>query len=104
MIKKLLGAGLVLAVSVVAGAALAQDKMKVGFVYVGPIGDHGWTYQHDQGRLALEAALGDQVETTFIENVAEGADAEQRASIGESQLSCAVSFGSQRCVDEESDL
>ncbi len=75
MIKKLLGAAL--AISAVAGVAMAEDKMKVGFVYVGPIGDHGWTYQHDQGRLALEAALGDQVETTFIENVAEGADAER---------------------------
>lgn len=77
MMNKLLGAGLALALSAVAGAGLAQDKMKVGFVYVGPIGDHGWTYQHDQGRLALEDALGDQIETTFIENVAEGADAER---------------------------
>jgi len=34
--------------------ALAQDKTKVGFIYVGPIGDGGWTYEHDQGRLAVE--------------------------------------------------
>jgi len=55
----------------------AQEKMKVGFVYVGPIGDHGWSYQHDQGRLALEKALGDKVETTFVEKVSEGPDAER---------------------------
>ncbi|MGE0253626.1 MAG: BMP family ABC transporter substrate-binding protein [Alphaproteobacteria bacterium] len=50
---------------------------KVGFVYVGPIGDHGWSYQHDVGRKAIEAALGDKVSTTFVENVAEGPDAER---------------------------
>ncbi|WP_343080989.1 BMP family ABC transporter substrate-binding protein [Ostreiculturibacter nitratireducens] len=59
------------------GAALAQDKVKACFVYVGPIGDGGWTYQHDQGRLAVEAAYGDKVETAYQENVPEGADAER---------------------------
>lgn len=58
-------------------SASAADPLKVGFVYVGPIGDHGWTYQHDQGRLLLEKTLGEKVETTFVENVAEGADAER---------------------------
>ena len=57
--------------------ALADDPMKVGFVYVGPVGDHGWTYQHDQGRLAVEAHFGDAVATTYVENVNEGADAER---------------------------
>lgn len=57
--------------------ALAEDPLKVGFVYVGPIGDHGWSFQHDQGRLALEEHFGDKVETTFVENVSEGADAER---------------------------
>jgi simple sugar transport system substrate-binding protein len=58
--------------------ALAEDDpMKVGFVYVGPIGDHGWSYQHDQGRLGVEAHFGDAVDTTYVENVAEGADAER---------------------------
>ena len=38
------------------GAALAAEKLKVGFVYVGPVGDHGFTYQHEQGRLALQKA------------------------------------------------
>lgn len=72
-----------------AGASLAAAAMpmlarpalaapaKVGFVYVGPIGDHGWSYQHDVGRKAIEAALGDKVSTTFVENVAEGPDAER---------------------------
>ncbi|MCH2340130.1 BMP family ABC transporter substrate-binding protein [Pseudomonas sp. NPDC047963] len=60
-----------------AGAAIAADPLKVGFVYVGPIGDHGWTYQHEMGRQHLEKELGEQVETTFVENVAEGADAER---------------------------
>lgn len=55
----------------------AGDKLKVGFIYVGPVGDHGWTYMHDQGRLQVEKELGDKVETTYVENVPEGADAER---------------------------
>ena len=38
------------------------DKLKVGFVYVGPVGDHGWTYMHNEGRLAVKEAFGDKVE------------------------------------------
>ena len=53
------------------------DKTKVGFIYVGPVGDHGWTYMHDQGRLTVEKELGDQVETTYVESVKYGADAER---------------------------
>ncbi|MGR3760119.1 BMP family ABC transporter substrate-binding protein [Roseobacteraceae bacterium NS-SX3] len=60
-----------------ATGAMAQDKTKVGFVYVGPVGDGGWTYEHDQGRKAVEAELGDQVETVYVESVAEGPDAER---------------------------
>lgn len=56
--------------------AMAADPMKVGFVYVGPVGDHGWTYQHDQARKELEKAIPG-VKTTYVENVAEGADAER---------------------------
>ncbi|MDP6191146.1 MAG: BMP family ABC transporter substrate-binding protein, partial [Gammaproteobacteria bacterium] len=58
-------------------SAFAADKLKVGFIYIGPPGDHGWTYQHDQGRKAVEAQLGDQVETVYVENVPEGPDAER---------------------------
>lgn len=56
------------------GAAL---PVKAAFVYVAPLTDAGWVRQHEQGRLAVEAALGDRVRTTFVENVAEGADAER---------------------------
>ncbi len=70
----------VLTAALISGANVAQaadDPMKVGFVYVGPVGDHGWTYQHDQGRLAIEKRFGDKVKTSYVENVAEGADAER---------------------------
>ena len=65
-----------LALSVSAGAAQAE-KLKACWVYVGPVGDYGYSYQHDQGRKAVEKALGDKVETAFLENVAEGPDAER---------------------------
>ena len=56
-----------------------DEKLKVGFIYLGPPGDHGWTYQHDQGRLALERALGDQVETLYVEGVPEEGVAAENA-------------------------
>src|ERR1700710_259439 len=59
------------------GGASAADKLKVGFIYLGPIGDLGWTYQHDLGRLAMVKEFGDKVETTFLENVSEGPDSER---------------------------
>ncbi|TNJ47820.1 BMP family ABC transporter substrate-binding protein [Phaeobacter sp. B1627] len=65
------------ALGLAAGGALAQDKTKVGFVYVGPVGDGGWTYEHDQGRKAVAEEFGDAVETVYVENVAEGPDAER---------------------------
>jgi len=65
------------AATLAAGSAFAQDPVKVGFIYVGPIGDGGWTYEHDKGRLAVEEAFGDQVETVYQESVPEGADAER---------------------------
>ena len=60
-----------------ATGAMAQDKTKVGFVYVGPVGDGGWTYEHNKGRLAVEEHFGDKVETVFVESVPEGPDAER---------------------------
>jgi len=64
--------------SVTAGLpAHAADPLKVAFVYVGPVGDAGWTYAHEQGRQALEKSLGAKVKTTYVENVPEGADAER---------------------------
>jgi len=78
------------------GRPRAQAPVRAGFVYVGPVGDHGWTYAHDVARRELEAALGDQVATTFVENVSEGPDAErvirQLAAAG-NDLVFATSFG-----------
>lgn len=64
------------ALGLAAGAA-AADTTKVGFVYVGPVGDGGWTYEHDKGRQAVEAHFGDAVETVYVESVPEGPDAER---------------------------
>ena len=75
--KKLLAVMAGLALSLAVGAASGADKPKVGFIYIGPTGDHGWTYQHDQGRLAVEEALGDQVEIIYVESVPEGPDSER---------------------------
>lgn len=60
-----------------AQTARASEPLKVGFVYVAPLGDMGWVRQHEEGRQAVQAALGDRVKTTFVENVPEGADAER---------------------------
>ena len=65
----------ILASMVLAIPASAADPLKVGFIYVGPTGDHGWTYQHDRGRIAVEQEFGDKVETTYVESVPEGSDA-----------------------------
>lgn len=74
MIRKLLTAGVFLLSSLSIAHA---EPFKVGFVYVGPIGDHGWTYMHDKGRLAVEDHFGDAVETVYVESVPEGPDATQ---------------------------
>ena len=57
--------------------AAAPSVLKVAFVYVGPVGDAGWTFAHDSARKAAEAEFGPRIPTTFIENVPEGADAER---------------------------
>jgi len=65
-------------VAAATGGAFAQmDKVKACFIYVGPIGDFGWSYQHHQGVLQVEEELGDKVETAYLESVPEGADAER---------------------------
>ncbi len=69
------GAGAVATASLMGRPALAQDKVKIGFVFLGPIGDYGWTWAHNKGREAVDAALGDKVETVYVENVAEDASA-----------------------------
>jgi simple sugar transport system substrate-binding protein len=84
------------ALSCAAVGAYAAEPLKVAFVYLGPVGDGGWTWQHDQGRQALEKAMGNKIKTTFVENVPETADAErvlrQLAADG-NQLIFATSFG-----------
>ncbi len=95
-LKLLLATLVAIFTSLTALTTNAADPLKIGFVYVGPVSDHGWTYRHDLGRLAIEEALGDKVETTFVESVAEGADAErvirQLASDG-NKLIFTTSFG-----------
>lgn len=84
MFKNLARASVVtlIAMSVHALPAQAQSSnpkpaLKVAFVYVSPIGEAGWTFQHEQGRLAMQKALGDSVASTAVEAVAEGADSER---------------------------
>ena len=60
-----------------AGTVTAEEQLKIGFVYVSPIGDAGWTFQHDISRKDLEKALGAKLKTAFVESVPEGADAER---------------------------
>ncbi len=57
--------------------ALPQAPLKIGFVYVAPLTDAGWVRQHEEGRKAVDAALGNRVNTTYVENVPEGPDAER---------------------------
>lgn len=79
------------------GAAMAQDDpFQVGFIYIGTPGDYGWTYEHDRGRLAVEEAYGDAVETVFLESVPEGADAERAITtmvLGGADMVFTTSFG-----------
>lgn len=94
---KLLGAGLAAgAAPALLRPAAAAAPYNVGFVYVGPVSDFGYTYQHDQARKAIDAAYGDKVKTTYVENVPEGPDAErviaELASKGNG-LIFATSFG-----------
>jgi simple sugar transport system substrate-binding protein len=90
--KKLMmtAAAFAVAMGMASASASAADKIKACFVYVGAIGDFGWTYQHDQGRLAVEKELGDKVETVYVENVAE-ADSE-RAIERLARDGCAIIF------------
>ncbi|MCO6381161.1 BMP family ABC transporter substrate-binding protein [Oceanicola sp. 502str15] len=99
MKKRTLLKGAVAALALAASPALAEshsEKTKVGFVYVGPVGDGGWTYEHDQGRKAVEAEFGDAVETVYVENVPEGPDAERvitQMALDGADLIFTTSFG-----------
>jgi simple sugar transport system substrate-binding protein len=77
-------------------AAPAAEPLKVGFVYVGPVGDAGWTFAHDLGRRHIEQKFGDRIRTSFVEKVPEGPDAERviRDLVAQgNRLIFATSFG-----------
>lgn len=80
-----------------AGGALAQDDpFTVGFIHVGSTGDMGWSFTHDQGRIAMDEAMGDAVTTVVAESVSEGADAERvmtQMILGGADMIVATSFG-----------
>jgi basic membrane protein A and related proteins len=63
--------------SVFSQTKTTQEPLKAAWVYVAPLTDAGWVRQHDEGRKAVQAALGNQVKTSYVENVPEGADAER---------------------------
>ncbi|SFP55849.1 nucleoside-binding protein [Mesorhizobium sp. NFR06] len=91
--KKLLIALMTTAAALsLAATAEAAGKLKACWVYTGPIGDFGYSYQHDQGRLEVEKALGDKVETAYLENVSEGPDAD-RAFERLARENCKIIFG-----------
>ncbi len=93
---KLLTGALLAAGMATAAFADGHEKTKVGFVYVGPVGDGGWTYEHNKGRLAVEAEFGDAVETVFVESVAEGPDSERvmtQMALDGADLIFTTSFG-----------
>ncbi|MBW4430899.1 MAG: BMP family ABC transporter substrate-binding protein [Pelatocladus maniniholoensis HA4357-MV3] len=74
----------------------ANEPLKVGFVYVGPMGDLGWTYAHDLGRREMEVNLQGKLSSTFVENVSEGADAERvirQLALDGNKLIFTTSFG-----------
>ncbi len=70
-------AGVGAALSALVRPAAAAEPLKVGFIYLGPVGDFGWTYQHDVARQAADAHYGDKIKTSFIESVPEGPDSEK---------------------------
>jgi simple sugar transport system substrate-binding protein len=70
--RKLFSAAAVVAATLAATTvAYAQEKLKVGFIYVGPVGDFGWSYQHDQARQAIEKKFAGKIETSYLESVPE---------------------------------
>jgi len=77
-------------------AAAKAEPLKIAFAYVGPVGDGGWTFAHDNARKALEKEFGDKIKTSFVENVPESADAERviRDMVGQgNKLVFGTTFG-----------
>ena len=90
------GASGAAAASAAAPSAAAKGPLKIAFAYIGPVGDGGWTFAHDNARKAVEQEFGDKVQTRFVEKVPESADAERvlrdMASQG-NQLVFGTTFG-----------
>lgn len=82
---------------VASAPAPKPEPLKIAFAYVGPVGDGGWTFAHDNGRKALEKEFGDKIKTSFVENVPESADAERvirdMATEGKNKLIFGTTFG-----------
>ncbi|HXD39457.1 MAG TPA: BMP family ABC transporter substrate-binding protein, partial [Ramlibacter sp.] len=79
-----------------AAPAPKAEPLKIAFAYVGPVGDGGWTFAHDNGRKALEKEFGDKIATSFVEKVPESADAERvlRDMVGQgNKLVFGTTFG-----------
>src|SRR5437762_3976506 len=79
-----------------ASAPAKAEPLKIAFAYVGPVGDGGWTFAHDNARKAVEKEFGDKVVTSFVESVPEAADAERvfRDMIGQgNKLIFGTTFG-----------
>eukprot|EP01136_Pigoraptor_vietnamica_P036300 Opistho-1_new@102703 len=77
-------------------AAPKPEPLKIAFAYVGPVGDGGWTFAHDNARKAVEKEFGDKVVTSFVEKVPEAADAERvfRDMVGQgNKLIFGTTFG-----------
>ena len=75
--KKLLLVAAALGLAFGIAGASAQERLKIGFIYVGPVGDMGWSYQHEVGRKAIVEHFKDKIDTSYLENVSEGPDAER---------------------------
>jgi simple sugar transport system substrate-binding protein len=69
------GAGAATALPMLAGRAGAADPLKIGYIYVGPVDDGGWTTSHERGRQQMMAALGDSIASQYVDNVPESPDA-----------------------------
>ena len=95
--KKEESAAPVAAAPAAAPVATAPAPLNIAFAYVGPVGDGGWSFAHDNGRKALEKELGDKIKTSFVESVPESADAErvfrEMAGEGKNKLIFGTTFG-----------
>jgi len=95
MKRRTLLAGTALAIGL-AGAAWANDPLKVGFIYIGPVGDYGWSWTHDKARKEMQEHFGARVQSSFVENVPYGADAERvmtQMALSGVDMIFATSFG-----------